>query len=71
MLTRLHALADAQKLVGWHVGVDSTICRAHRHAAGRAVRRSRVRGRRSRPSDAPEVGCRPSCIWPANGAGGC
>lgn len=31
---RLMALADAAGLVGWWVSVDSTICRAHQHAAG-------------------------------------
>ncbi|RVX44121.1 transposase [Nonomuraea polychroma] len=36
ILTRLQALADAQGLIGWQVGVDSTICRAHQHAAGAA-----------------------------------
>ncbi|MGW0485496.1 IS5 family transposase [Nonomuraea sp. NPDC003214] len=34
ILTRLQTLADAAGLIGWQVGVDSTICRAHQHAAG-------------------------------------
>ncbi|NUP24870.1 MAG: IS5 family transposase [Streptomyces sp.] len=34
ILTHLQALADAAGLIGWQVGVDSTICRAHQHAAG-------------------------------------
>lgn len=35
ILTRLPALADAAGLVAWDVSVDSTIARAHQHAAGR------------------------------------
>ncbi|SNR99952.1 IS5 family transposase [Actinomadura mexicana] len=31
---KLMAFADAAGLVGWWVSVDSTICRAHQHAAG-------------------------------------
>lgn len=34
ILTRLQALADAAGLIVWQVGVDSTIVRAHQHAAG-------------------------------------
>ncbi|MEW1839811.1 transposase [Nonomuraea angiospora] len=34
ILTRLQAMADARGLPGWRSGVDSTICRAHQHAAG-------------------------------------
>ncbi|MBB4699416.1 transposase [Sphaerisporangium siamense] len=34
--TGLQALADAAGLIGWQVGVDSTIVRAHQHAAGAA-----------------------------------
>lgn len=30
----LQARADAAGLIGWDVGVDSTITRAHQHAAG-------------------------------------
>ncbi|MFI7417904.1 IS5 family transposase [Nonomuraea sp. NPDC049684] len=37
-ITRLQALADARGLVGWQVGVDSTVCRAHQHAAGASRR---------------------------------
>lgn len=36
ILTHLQALADAAGLIGWQVGVDSTVCRAHQHAAGAA-----------------------------------
>jgi transposase len=34
ILTHLQTLADAAGLIGWQVGVDSTVCRAHQHAAG-------------------------------------
>ncbi|MFI8437898.1 IS5 family transposase [Streptomyces sp. NPDC079020] len=38
ILTRLHAEADVTGLIAWDVGVDSTVCRAHQHAAGAAKR---------------------------------
>jgi len=34
ILTRLQARADAVGLITWDVSVDSTIARAHQHAAG-------------------------------------
>ncbi|MER6153932.1 transposase [Streptomyces sp. NPDC001868] len=34
LLTLLQAQADAAGLITWDVNVDSTICRAHQHAAG-------------------------------------
>ncbi|WP_239475260.1 IS5 family transposase [Streptomyces sp. CS131] len=34
LLTGLQAPADAAGLIAWEVSVDSTICRAHQHAAG-------------------------------------
>ncbi|GHD35581.1 hypothetical protein GCM10010335_30920 [Streptomyces galbus] len=34
LLTRLQARADAAGLIMWEVNLDSTICRAHQHAAG-------------------------------------
>jgi transposase len=34
ILARLQALADAAGLITWDVSVDSTIARAHQHAAG-------------------------------------
>jgi transposase len=33
-VTRLQAAADAAGRVSWQVSVDSTVCRAHQHAAG-------------------------------------
>ncbi|MEV4116313.1 IS5 family transposase [Nonomuraea sp. NPDC049695] len=34
ILTALQARADAAGLIAWDVSVDSTVCRAHQHAAG-------------------------------------
>lgn len=34
ILTRLQSLADAKGLITWDLSVDSTVCRAHQHAAG-------------------------------------
>ncbi|MFC9295995.1 IS5 family transposase [Streptomyces sp. NPDC057010] len=47
ILTRLQAEADAQGLITWEVNVDSTVCRAHQHAAGAAKRGI---SKRSRPA---------------------
>ena len=33
-LTQLQAQADAKGLITWQVSVDSTVARAHQHAAG-------------------------------------
>lgn len=32
--TQLQAQADAKDLITWDISVDSTVCRAHQHAAG-------------------------------------
>lgn len=34
ILTRLQTLADAKGTIVWDLNVDSTVCRAHQHAAG-------------------------------------
>ncbi|MFJ1811305.1 MULTISPECIES: IS5 family transposase [unclassified Streptomyces] len=34
VLSRLQALADAKGAIVWDLSVDSTVCRAHQHAAG-------------------------------------
>jgi hypothetical protein len=34
ILTALQAQADAQGLITWDVSVDTTVVRAHQHAAG-------------------------------------
>ncbi|MFE7430615.1 IS5 family transposase [Streptomyces sp. NPDC057545] len=51
IFAELQAQADARKLITWDINVDSTVCRAHQHAAG-----ARKRGlcRRSRPAAAIE-----------------
>ncbi|MEU0162309.1 transposase [Streptomyces sp. NPDC006261] len=41
IVTRLQAEADAQGLITWDATVDSTVCRAHQHAAGAAKRGTR------------------------------
>jgi transposase len=46
ILTRLQARADAAGLITWEVSVDSTIARAHRHAAGARKRGIRSKSRR-------------------------
>jgi transposase len=38
ILTQPQAEADAEGLITWGVNVDSTVCRAHQHAAGAAKR---------------------------------
>ncbi|MFI9115205.1 IS5 family transposase [Streptomyces venezuelae] len=47
ILTQLQAEADAKGLITWEVNVDSTVCRAHQHAAGAAKRGI---SRRNRPA---------------------
>ncbi|MFD5192256.1 IS5 family transposase [Streptomyces sp. NPDC058357] len=47
IVTRLQAEADAKGLITWEVNADSTVCRAHQHAAGAAKRGI---CRRSRPA---------------------
>ncbi|MFD7731686.1 IS5 family transposase [Kitasatospora phosalacinea] len=48
ILAAVLAVADGSGEVGWTVSVDSTVCRAHQHAAG--ARRAMAPGR-SEPSD--------------------
>lgn len=55
VLTGLQTRADATGLITWVVNVDSTICRAHQHAAG-ARRNSQAQqeppgGKRAEPED--------------------
>jgi transposase len=64
VLTGLQVRADAAALITWDVSVDSTVARAHQHAAG-----ARKRGicRPSRPA-----GCLPSLLitaWAGPAAG--
>jgi transposase len=64
VVTGLQAHADAAGLVGWEVSVDSTVCRAHQHAAG-----ARKRGicRSSRPAGWRLS--RPTTPWAGLGVG--
>ena len=64
--TGLQALADAAGLITWDVSVDSTIARAHQHAAG-----ARKRGT-CRPNHPVEsaVPSRPTTPWDARGVAG-
>ncbi|WP_107121898.1 IS5 family transposase [Streptomyces yokosukanensis] len=51
LLRAVQAEADAEGRIDWTmVGVDSTSCRAHQHAAGARERPPRVPGRRGRPA---------------------
>ncbi|MEU3355261.1 IS5 family transposase [Streptomyces sp. NPDC037389] len=51
ILRGVQAVADAEGRIDWSmVGVDSTSCRAHQHAAGARHRPVRVPGRRGRPA---------------------
>jgi transposase len=64
ILTQLQAQADAQGLITWDVSVDSTIARAHQHAAGARKKGMRRKSRQvgspwsltTTPWDAPGVG---------------
>lgn len=75
ILTGLQAHADAAGVITWDVSVDSTINRAHQHAAGarkRGMRRSSHPAGWPVPSPtitgwaARGVGGPPSCTWPAS-----
>lgn len=66
-VTALQARADAAGLIVWDVSVDSTIMRAHQHAAG-----ARKRGicRSNRPTPRPEGPSPTITGWGGRGAGG-
>ena len=55
MLAGAHADADAAGDIDWLVSVDSTIVRAHQHAAGAPKGGSEKRTFRITPSDDPEA----------------
>ena len=63
ILTSLQARADAAGLITWDVSVDSTVARAHQHAAGA---RKRGMHRPNRPAAWPLS--RPITGWAARGA---
>ena len=57
IVTGLQARADAEGLIIWDVSVDSTVARAHQHAAG--ARKGGIRRRNPRvgsPSSRPTTG---------------
>ena len=55
ILSRLRALADAAGLVTWDVSVDSTIARAHQHAAGARKGGTCSRNRRAEWTPNPTI----------------
>jgi transposase len=55
ILTALQVDADARGLITWDVSIDSTIARAHQHAAGASKR-----GRRSKPARVGSRSSRPT-----------
>ncbi len=55
MFTALLAQADAEGDLDWVVAVDSTIVRAHQHAAGARQKGFRQASRPTMPSDGPVV----------------
>lgn len=65
ILTGLQARADAAGLITWDVSVDSTIARAHQHAAG-----ARKRGTCKRSHPAGSMSNQPITRWVARGVGG-
>lgn len=66
ILSRLQARADAAGLITWDVSVDSTIARAHQHAAG-APKKGMHRRNRQADSVIPN---RPITRWAAHGVAG-
>jgi hypothetical protein len=64
ILTRLQAQADARGLITWDVSVDSTVARAHQHAAG-----ARKGGTGNAKNRAGSTASRPTTPWDAPGAG--
>ncbi len=53
VFTALLAQADAEGDLGWIVSVDSSIVRAHQHAAGACQKGPRPASRTTMPSDGP------------------
>jgi transposase len=65
ILAQLQARADAAGLITWDVSVDSTIARAHQHAAGARKKGTRRRNHRA----GRENRSRPIMRWDGRGAG--
>lgn len=55
VFTALLAQAYAEEDLNWIVAVDSTIVRAHQHAAGARQKGLRQASRTTMPSDSPAV----------------
>ena len=64
ILTGLQAQADARGLITWDVSIDTTITRAHQHAAG-----ARKGGSGNAKNQAESTSSRPTMGWDAPGAG--
>jgi len=64
ILTQLQAQADARGLITWDVSVDSTIARAHQHAAG-----ARKKGMRKRSRRVGSLSSQPITGWDVPGVG--
>lgn len=56
VFTALLAQADAEGDLDWVVAVDSTVVRAHQHAAGARQKGPRPASRTTMPSDGPAAG---------------
>ncbi|ALO13581.1 Transposase IS4 family protein [Streptomyces venezuelae] len=74
--SRLQSLADAKGVIVWDLSVDSTVRRAHQHAAGARKQgdlQKEPPGRvftepRDRGLDALMAGSPPRCTWPSSRA---
>ena len=64
ILTGLQAQADAKGLITWQVSVDSTVARAHQHAAG-----ARKGGTANAKNRAESTTSPPTTRWGAPGVG--
>ncbi|MGW1656569.1 IS5 family transposase [Streptomyces atratus] len=56
IVTQFQAEADTRGLITWEVNVDSTVCRAHQHAAGASKRGILRRSRPAASSPSPDHG---------------
>ncbi len=56
VFSTLLAQADADEDLSWVVSVDSTVVRAHQHAAGARKKGLQPTSQRTTPSAAPEAG---------------
>lgn len=65
VLKKLQVKADADGIIEWEVSVDSTVCRAHQHAAGARKRGLTIRAGRVRTASWPS---RTTTVWDARAA---